>query len=233
MPVFLRSSTQGFPPSWAASEDGLLAVGGDLSLERLVTAYGNGIFPWYDKGTPILWWNPPERCMLHPTDLHIPKSLRRVITARRFSITVDTAFTRVIGSCARALRPGQNGTWLVPEMVSAYTRLHMAGFAHSVEAWQERSLAGGLYGVALGGCFFGESMFFAEPDASKVSFIWLMKLLEHWGFSLIDCQQVTGNLLRFGAYPVPRETFMAALEDALRIPGRPGKWTMPEDFFPL
>ncbi len=233
MPVFLRPSSRGFPPLWMASEDGLLAVGGDLSLERLVTAYANGIFPWYDEGTPILWWNPPERCILRPFELHIPKSLRRAINTRRFSITVDTAFARVIRSCALVSRPGQRGTWLVPEMVSAYTRLHMAGFAHSMEAWLDGNLAGGLYGVALGGCFFGESMFFAEPEASKVGFIWLVKLLGHWGFTLIDCQQVTDNLLRFGAYPVPRKTFMVALSKALRVPGRVGKWAMPKEFFPL
>lgn len=233
MPVFLRPNRTQFPPLQNASEDGLLAIGGDLSVDRLLAAYAGGIFPWYDRGTPILWWAPPERCMLRPAELHIPKSLRRVINSRKFTVTVDEAFPSVIRSCARKQRPGQRGTWIVPEMIAAYIRLHEEGYAHSVEAWLDGKLAGGVYGVALGGGFFGESMFFTEPGASKVAFVWLVRLLEFRNFSLVDCQQVTDNLLRFGAYPVTRDTFMAELYGALAIPAPHGPWTMPETFFPL
>lgn len=223
----------GFPPLRAASREGLLAVGGGLSRKRLLDAYANGIFPWYDDTTPVLWWAPPERCMLRPDEAHIPRSLRRVINARRFSITIDAAFADVIAGCAATARPGRGGTWIVPDMVAAYTDLHEAGYAHSVEAWLDGKLAGGLYGMALGKVFSGESMFFKEADASKVCFVWLAKLLAFWEFSLIDCQQVTENLLRFGAYSVTRETFMAYLGEAVKEPSLPGKWTMPDGFFPL
>lgn len=233
MPVFLQPGNQGFPPLRHASGEGLLAIGGGLSRARLLDAYANGIFPWYDESTPVLWWAPPQRCMLRPGEVHIPRSLRRVINARRFAVTLDTAFGDVIAHCARAPRPGQEGTWIVPAMVAAYCDLHEAGFAHSVEAWHDGRLAGGLYGVALGGGFFGESMFFSVPDASKVCFVWLARLLERWRFSLIDCQQVTENLVRFGAYAVRRGVFMDLLAQALAMERPAGKWTMPEDFFPL
>lgn len=233
MPVFLHPASAGFPSFRHASKDGLLAFGGDLSQKRLLAAYANGVFPWYSEDTPVLWWAPPERCMFHPDELHIPRSLCRVIRARRFTVTVDTAFAAVIRACARTPRPGQDGTWIVPEMVAAYRQLHVAGHAHSVEAWLDGRLAGGLYGVAMGGAFFGESMFYAEPEASKVAFVWLARLLRHWGYSLIDCQQVTEHLVRFGAYPVSRRTFMAALHLALQQPATPGIWSMPQGFFPL
>lgn len=233
MPFFLRPEDKKFPPFTYASREGLLAVGGCLSRARLLEAYGNGIFPWYDKDTPILWWAPPERCVLRPEEVHTPRSLRRVINARRFSVTLDAAFGEVIAACAASPRPGQEGTWIVPEMTAAYTDLHRAGCAHSVEAWNGGRLVGGLYGVSLGGAFFGESMFFREADASKVCFVWLAKLLAYWGFTLIDCQQVTDNLLRFGAYPVPRGRFMAALAEALEQDRPFGAWTMPGDFFPV
>lgn len=233
MPVFLRPQDRGFPPLSFASREGLLAIGGGLSRARLLEAYRNGIFPWYDEDTPVLWWSPPERCVLRPSEVHIPRSLRRVINSRRFSITLDTAFAEVIVHCARVLRPDQESTWIVPDMVAAYIDLHEAGYAHSVEAWHDGKLAGGLYGVALGGVFFGESMFFRQPDASKVSFVWQAALLAHWGYTLIDCQQVTENLMRFGAYPLPRKMFMKELALALRTETAPGKWVMPEGFFPL
>ena len=233
MPVFLSSNSMRFPPLWRASAEGVLAVGGGLSRERLLTAYANGIFPWYDSDSPILWWSPPERCMLRPEEVHIPRSLRRTINARRFFISLDTAFERVVLSCARAPRPGQDGSWIVPEMIAAYCDLHEAGCAHSVEAWLDGELVGGLYGVSLGGAFFGESMFFHAPDASKTAFVWLACLLREWGFALIDCQQVTDNLMRFGAYPVSRNDFMESLAAALPLRFVSGKWTMPEGFFPL
>ena len=233
MPVFLSTKSAGFPPLRLSSAEGLLAVGGDLSRERLISAYASGIFPWYDEDSPILWWSPPERCMLRPEEVHIPRSLRRTLNSRRFSITLDTAFEEVIRSCARAPRLGQGGTWIVPEMVTAYSDLHEAGYAHSVEAWEDGELAGGLYGVSLGKAFFGESMFFRKPEASKTAFVWLARLLREWGFALIDCQQVTENLVRFGAYAVSRKDFLRCLASALSIQVAPGKWTMPEDFFPL
>ncbi len=233
MPVLLHPSMKTFPPLREASPEGLLAVGGDLSLERLLTAYANGIFPWYDEDTPILWWAPPERCMLHPWELHVPRSLRKTIGRRCFAVTLDTAFPSVIRSCAASPRPGQNGTWIVPEMAAAYTALHAAGYAHSVEAWLDGELAGGLYGVALGGGFFGESMFHRVPEASKVCFVWLARLLDFWGFTLIDCQQVTRHMVRFGAYAVARDAFMPHLDEALRVPVPAGKWRMPEGFFPF
>lgn len=233
MPVILHPERAKFPPLRAASDEGLLAVGGMLSRERLLEAYANGIFPWYDETTPVLWWAPPERCIMRPEEAHVPRSLRRAVNSRRFAITCDTAFAAVIAECAASARPSQQGTWLVPEMIAAYTDLHEAGYAHSVEAWRDGELAGGLYGVSLGRGFFGESMFFRQPDASKVCFVWLAKLLAYWGFTLIDCQQVTHNLLRFGAYSVPRDTFMQRLAAALQGPGKVGAWAVPEGFFPL
>lgn len=233
MPVVLSPGGVFFPPLRFASGEGLLAIGGDLSRERLVAAYSQGIFPWYDPSTPILWWSPPERCILLPDALHIPRSLIRSLRACRFSVTLDTAFDAVIDACAVSPRPGQKGTWLVPEMRAAYSDLHSAGYAHSVEAWQNGELAGGLYGVALGGIFFGESMFFNRPDASKTALVWLVRLLQSKGFALIDCQQVTDNLLRFGASSIRRNEFMQRLLHALSLPAWPGLWAMPDDFFPL
>ncbi len=233
MPVFLRPGTVTFPSFPHASPEGLLAVGGDLSRERLLRAYANGIFPWYDEHTPILWWALPEHCILPPAELHVSRSLRRAIHARRFQVSLDTAFDAVIRGCAYTPRPGQQGSWLVPNMVEAYRDLHRAGYAHSVEARLDGRLAGGLYGVALGGVFFGESMFYHSPDASKVCLVWLARLLQTWGFLLIDCQQVTDNLLRFGAYSVPRAAFMRELRRGLALPQRQGAWVMPKDFFPL
>lgn len=233
MPVFLHPDRNLFPPFSVASEEGLLAIGGSLSRERLLSAYARGIFPWYDKTTPILWWVPPKRCMLRPWEMHVPKSLRRVVNSRRFAITLDTAFARVIGHCAAAPRPDQDGTWIVPEIVAAYIDLHVAGYAHSVEAWHDGELVGGLYGVSLGRAFFGESMFFTAPDASKVCFVWLARILEHWGFTLIDCQQTTDNLVRFGAYVVSREAFTGYLVEALLTETKPGQWYVPQAFFPF
>jgi leucyl/phenylalanyl-tRNA--protein transferase len=233
MPALLLPGDKGFPPLEYATEEGLLAVGGDVTCGRLVLAYRNGIFPWYDEPGLPLWWAPPVRCLLRPEEAHVPRSLRRAVNARRFSVTLDTAFPEVIANCAAMPREGQDGTWIVPEMVDAYTDLHRAGLAHSVEAWRNGALAGGLYGVSLGGAFFGESMFHLVPDASKVAFVWLARLLQARGFTLIDCQQVTDNLVRFGAYPATREYFMAALGEALAQPDRTGAWRMPEDFFPL
>lgn len=234
MPVFLLPGCETwFPPLAAVSPEGLLAVGGDLSIPRLLAAYRQGIFPWYDESTPILWWNLPERSILIPDELHVPRSLRRVINARAFDITLDTAFADVITACAEAQRPGQRGTWIVPELCEAYIALHKAGYAHSVEAWEEGALVGGAYGIALGRVFFGESMFFTRQDASKTAFVWLVRYLAAHGYSLIDCQQVTDHTNRFGAVAVDRETFMHSLKGAVTANDRVGRWQFPEGFFPL
>ena len=212
-----------FPDPLDAEPDGLLAVGGDLSPHRLVAAYCLGLFPWYHEDTPPLWWTPNPRCILLPEEFHLSRSLARTMKSGRFSFSFDKAFTEVIQNCA-APRGDYEGTWILPEVVTAYTRLHKLGVAHSVEAWQGGELAGGLYGVALGSVFFGESMFFRKPDASKAAFAYLVTQLREHGFTLIDCQQVTSHLLRFGARPVPRSDFMERLDKALEGPLRKGSW---------
>lgn len=222
-----------FPdPKWADPE-GLLALGGGLSPQRLISAYANGIFPWYDDTTPILWWSPDPRFVLFPDKLHIPRSLRRVINSRKFTVTMDTVFPAVIRACATAPRPDQEGTWLVEEMIDAYRALHDMGIAHSIEVWRDDELVGGLYGISLGSAFYGESMFFREADASKVALVWLVRLLAQNGFTIIDCQQTTDNLGRFGAEEIPRFTFIRHIKRAMNTPTRQGQWVMPEDFFPL
>lgn len=224
MPVFrLPEQDFGFPDPGLAEPDGLLAVGGDLSLRRLINAYALGIFPWYSAGSPILWWSPDPRCILLPEELHVPRSLRRVVNSGRFRCTMDAAFARVIAGCAEQ-RGEEPGTWLVPEMIDAYIDLHRIGIAHSVEAWCGEELAGGLYGVSLGRAFFGESMFFRMPDASKAAFVFCVNVLRDAGFCLIDCQQETRNLLRFGAKGVTRQEFMERLADALHLPTLQGRW---------
>jgi len=234
MTIYLLSPEfMGFPDPAQASEDGLLAVGGDLSVQRLVAAYSRGIYPWYDVSSPILWWSPDPRLVLEPRALHIPRSLAKVIRKEKFKVTLDTAFERVIQACARSGRANGPGTWLVPDMVSAYVALHEAGCAHSVEAWDGDVLAGGLYGVGLGRVFFGESMFFEVSDASKVAFAYLVRLLEAWDFEMIDCQQTTGHLRRFGACEIARSEFLDRLKSALESEDRLGKWSLPQGFSPL
>ena len=215
MPLFrLAADSVLFPPVELAEPDGLLAIGGDLSVERLLAAYRQGIFPWYGESTPILWWSPHPRCVLFPGRLHLPASLRRVMNSGRFSFTVNRAFRQVMEYCARAPRPGQDGTWIVPEMIDAYTLLHLRGRAHSVEAWCEGELAGGLYGVSLGRVFFGESMFYRQADASKAAFAWLAGRLDRLGFEIMDCQQETDHMLRFGAELVDRKEFLRVIKRA-------------------
>ena len=215
-----------FPDPEEAEPDGLLAVGGDLSPQRLLTAYASGIFPWYCEDSPILWWSTNPRLVLLPGSFHLPRSLRRVLNRGEFSFTMDERFGDVIRACATAPRPGQDGTWIVEEMVEAYTLLHRLGYAHSVEAWKDGELAGGLYGVSLGSAFFGESMFYRVPDASKAAFAVLVRQLFGWGFSLIDCQQTTHHLLRFGAREMQRFRFLAALRRAMDEPTREGRWRL-------
>ncbi|HHH13116.1 MAG TPA: leucyl/phenylalanyl-tRNA--protein transferase [Thiolapillus brandeum] len=201
-----------FPdPATAETEpDGLLAVGGDLSPARLVNAYRQGIFPWYSAGQPILWWSPDPRMVLFPERLHVSRSLRRTLRRGTFEVTFDRDFGAVIRACA-APREGQGGTWITPEMIDAYETLHRLGLAHSVEAWHRGELAGGLYGVALGRLFFGESMFSAVSDASKVAFVQLVRTLQALGCPMIDCQVHTDHLESLGAELVPRRHFLQLL----------------------
>lgn len=221
-----------FPDPDAADRRGLLAWGGDLEPERLLAAYAQGVFPWYDE-EPILWYSPDPRMVLIPSELHVGRSLAKRIRARPFRLTMDRAFGRVIRACASVRRPRQTGTWIGEDMIAAYERLHALGFAHSVEAWAppERDVAGdgerlvgGLYGVSLGRVFFGESMFALEPDASKLAFVAFVRQLERWAFALVDCQVETPHLARFGAREWPRRHFLDALARGLEGETRRGRW---------
>ncbi|GAB6125474.1 leucyl/phenylalanyl-tRNA--protein transferase [Humidesulfovibrio idahonensis] len=213
-----------FPDPAEADPDGLLAIGGDLSPQRLVAAYAHGIFPWYSQGSPILWWSPDPRLVLFPTELHVPGSLRRVLNAQRFHFTLDQAFGQVIRACAATARPEQDGTWIMPEMIAAYEGLHALGLAHSAEAWRDGALVGGVYGVTLGSVFFGESMFHKEPDASKALFATLVRWLAARGCTLIDCQQTTAHLLRFGAREIGRREFLDRVAAGLCCNALTGAW---------
>lgn len=214
-----------FPPVELASPEGLLAIGGDLCSERLLEAYRHGIFPWYSGGQPILWWSPDPRAVLLPSKLKISRSLRQTLRRDLFHVTLDTDFAGVIKACAepRAQNP-KGGTWITAEMMDAYRRLHEQGFAHSVEVWAGDGLAGGLYGVALGGAFFGESMFSRQSDASKVALAYLARQLDAWGFVQIDCQLPSPHLMRLGAIPIRRKDFLSLLDTALILPDRMGGW---------
>jgi leucyl/phenylalanyl-tRNA--protein transferase len=218
MPVFLLSSELLFPQPELAEEDGLLAVGGDLSEERILLAYSMGIFPWYSQGSPILWWSPDPRLVLLPEELRISRSLRQTIGKGIFRVTVDTDFDQVIRTCATVHEREDRSTWITRRMIDAYSRLHRSGYAHSVESWQDGELAGGLYGVSMGKVFFGESMFSKRSDASKVAFALLVHQLREWDYRLIDCQVTTQHLIRFGAREVPRLAFLKMLKEALAAP---------------
>ena len=218
-----------FPSVEQATPEGLLAVGGDLRPERLLEAYRRGIFPWYNEGEPILWWSPDPRAVLFPQKLHVPRSLRKRLRQNRFTATLDTCFQQVMEECAgpRPQYPG-GGTWITDDMLDAYTRLHELGYAHSVETWQNNRLVGGLYGVAIGGAFFAESMFTRVDDASKVALVQLVRQLETWNFRLIDCQQSSPHVMRFGAEEIPRSDFIDQLIEALNTPDRRGRWVFDE-----
>lgn len=224
MPVFRLSDALVFPDPALADDDGLLAQGGDLSPARLVLAYRTGIFPWYSEGRPILWWCPSPRFALLPDELHVGRSLAKAIRRAPYRITFDRAFADVIERCARTPRPGQPGTWITKDMRRAYIELHRRGIAHSVEAWKGDALVGGLYGVAIGRAYFGESMFATEPDASKIAFVELVGKLRAWGYALIDCQVHTEHLERFGARMFPLEEFRARLGDAVDRPPAEDAW---------
>jgi leucyl/phenylalanyl-tRNA--protein transferase len=224
MPVFRLDKRLVFPPVELA-EEGLLAVGGDLTPQRLLLGYSQGIFPWYGPKLPILWHSPDPRMVMNTRDLVINRSLRKHIRKRPYQLRIDTAFGTVLARCAETPRPGQDGTWLVPDMIAAYTTLHTLGFAHSFEAWLDEKLVGGLYGVSLGGCFFGESMFAHAPDASKIAFAAGVAQLDAWGIELIDCQVHTDHLARLGATEIPRAEFLVRLKEALDAPTRRGRWS--------
>lgn len=214
-----------FPNPHYAEDDGLLAYGGDLSSSRLLLAYKNGIFPWFVPGDPILWWSPNPRLLLYPHKFHLRKSFRRVLRSGKFSVTFDRHFPEVIHHCASVIRDGQEATWIVPEMEAAYIQLYNEGFAHSVEVYLEGKLVGGLYGVALGKAFFGESMFSLVSDASKVAFKALSDVLGSRGYDFIDCQMKTDHMMALGAETVERDLFLDALENAVEKSGDRGHWT--------
>ncbi len=214
-----------FPPVSKAlrSPNGLLCAGGDLAPARLVEAYRHGIFPWFSEGDPILWWSPDPRMVLFPAELKVSRSLRRTLARGTFETRVDTSFREVIEACAAPREP-QGGTWIVPEMVEAYVRLHELGFAHCVESWREGRLVGGLYGVALGRVFFGESMFAHEADASKAALVRLVERLRAAQYRVIDCQQATAHLASLGAREIPRATFAKLLEESIQYPPAAERW---------
>jgi leucyl/phenylalanyl-tRNA--protein transferase len=209
----LNPNTLDFPPVQYADDDGLLAVGGDLSEERIIKAYSNGIFPWYSDYSPILWWSPNPRFVILPQNFKFSKSLKPVLRKQEFKVTVNQAFERVMQNCKMMNRPNQHGTWITSEMQQAFINLHYEGFAHSVEVWKEDKLVGGLYGEIVGTCFFGESMFALEDNASKVGFVVLVKNLLANGFEMIDCQVYTEHLASFGADMIPRKEFIERLEN--------------------
>lgn len=226
MPIFALSRDSGFPSPELATPEGLLAVGGDLSPRRLLLAYRRGIFPWYSEGEPILWWSPDPRLVLYPAEFHLSRRLARTLRGGRFRLSADEAFPEVIRECGRVRRETGEGTWLVPEMIAAYGRLHAEGFAHSFEAWCGGRLAGGLYGVSLGGCFFGESMFTQVSDASKAALAALVGFCLAHGIELIDCQVTTGHLQRMGAREIPRRAFLGELDRLLSRPTLRGRWQL-------
>jgi len=215
-----------FPPIAAAlaEPNGLLAAGGDLSPDRLLVAYRSGIFPWYSEGQPILWWSPDPRMVLYVDELHVTRSLRKRLGAGTFEVRIDCAFRAVIEACAQVPRHGQRGTWITPDVVRAYCELHRRGYAHSVEAWRDGTLVGGLYGLALGRMFFGESMFAHETDASKVALVHLVDKLRALGVPVVDCQQETAHLAALGARPIPRHRFAAHLGELIHSVEPPPGW---------
>jgi leucyl/phenylalanyl-tRNA--protein transferase len=218
-----------FPPVELAlaepnGPNGLLAAGGDLSPARVLAAYRQGIFPWYSAGEPILWWSPDPRMVLFPAELKISRSLAKVLRNKPYDVTLDTVFAEVIVACAGTPRDGQNGTWITAEMQAAYCKLHELGYAHSVEVWMEGKLVGGLYGMALGHAFYGESMFSWRTNASKIALAHLCRHLQRRGFGIIDCQMETEHLASLGARPIPRSEFVALLSRATTADFGPGRW---------
>jgi leucyl/phenylalanyl-tRNA---protein transferase len=224
MPVFRIPDDLIFPDPDLAEEDGLLGVGGDLKPERLLLAYRNGIFPWFSKGEPIMWWSPEPRCVLYPENLKVSTSFRRALGKGDYEVRFDTCFADVIRNCSATKRKGQRGTWITKEMVEAYIRLHELGYAHSTEVFIEGELAGGLYGVAVGMTYSGESMFHLRPEASKIALYHLVERLKDWKFPLIDCQVMNPHLLSLGAEEMPRKEFLKQVKKNREKKGHLGKW---------
>ncbi|MDR1662603.1 MAG: leucyl/phenylalanyl-tRNA--protein transferase [Azoarcus sp.] len=219
-------NTDGFPPPELALREpnGLLCAGGDLTSQRIVRAYINGIFPWYSPGEPILWWSPDPRMALFPGEFRISRTLRKTLRKGGYRVRLDTRFEAVIEACAGTPRPGQAGTWITPEIKAAYVRLHALGYAHSVETWIGEQLAGGLYGIAIGKMFYGESMFARVADASKIAIAHLVRFLGEQGFGLIDCQMRTAHLASLGAREIPRDDFIRCVRTLTAIPPLCGRW---------
>jgi leucyl/phenylalanyl-tRNA--protein transferase len=224
MAVYQLTDALRFPDPRRANPDGLLAVGGDLSIARLLLAYRLGIFPWYEDGYPILWWSPPRRCVMTPLAFHVSRRLGRLLRQGRFTVTFDHAFAEVIRACAATRIEEGKGTWITEEMIDAYCALHETGFAHSVEAWDDGRLVGGIYGVSLGSAFFGESMLKRVTNASKVAFASLAQRLAEWQFTLLDCQITNPHLQSLGSHEITRAEFLQRLTQALTFPTKQGKW---------
>lgn len=223
MPIYRLDEEIWFPPHHEVEND-VMAIGGDLSPERLITAYSNGIFPWYNDPGDIVWWSPMERCVVYTDEVVISKSMRNVINRGIFKYTFDSAFEDVVRSCSSGDRTGH--TWIHEEVIEAYSKLHEIGLAHSVEVWHDGELVGGLYGVSLGRAFFGESMFSKMSNASKFGFIMLSKELKSLGWKLIDCQIYNDHLATLGAKNIPREEFLDMLQVELKYPTLKGKWSV-------
>src|SRR5712692_7533186 len=226
MPIYRLTKDLVFPPPDHAEPDGLLAVGGDLSTERLLLAYELGIFPWYGPELPILWGSPDPRLIIEPNDFHVSRRLRQTLRKGHFQVTFDRSFVSVIRSCATVQRKDQDGTWITGDMQRAYIRLHELGYAHSVESWLEGNLVGGIYGISLGKCFYGESMFSYESDASKAAMAMLIGHLAKWEFHMLDAQVTTRHMLSLGAKEMPRKVFLEKLGAALQFPTMRGRWNV-------
>jgi len=227
MTIYYLSSELVFPPPDEADSEGILALGGDLSVERLLLAYKKGIFPWYSDEDPILWWSPDPRLVLFPERIKLSKSLKRILKSGKFHIQCDINFAQVVYHCANTSRKGQLGTWITTDMQEAYCNLHEAGYAHSFEAYYKGQLVGGLYGVSIGRSFFGESMFSHQSDASKVALAALVQMAQQWKFDMIDCQVPTEHLQRMGAEQITRTDFLNLLASSIKYPSIEGKWTFP------
>ena len=224
MPVYLLPEEPVFPPVEEAEPDGLIAVGGDLSMDRLIQAYTHGIFPWFKDEDDVFWYSPNPRMIMFPDQFKVPDSLERIIRGNRFNVKFDTVFDQVIHQCAAAPRPGQDGTWISPDFIDAYIALYAHGFAHSVEVFFQGKLVGGLYGISLGAAFFGESMFFTMSNASKVAFHALVGRCVQYGFKFIDCQVETSHLLGLGATLVDRKDYLFLIEESLKAETIRGRW---------
>lgn len=227
-PYLDENSRYRFPPADRASSHGIVGVGGNLSPGMLLSAYSQGVFPWYSEAEPLLWWNPDTRFVLFTNRLHISKTLRKLLNKKIFRFTYDLRFREVVEYCSTVPRPGQDGTWITPEMIDGYVEIHRLGFAHSLEVWNGNNLAGGLYGVSLGRIFCGESMFSLESGASKGALVQLIQSLRPLGFNLIDCQVPTDHLAAMGAEEIPRDRYLTLLDDALKFETLRGSW---QEFF--